>query len=418
MKAVQISLLLVLSAAPVFAQNASVPDEQVRDYPFIVVDSPPRFFTMRQVDQDYLSGYRLFANSTNTHLNPAVSYLIQGVSCILLLKTMTHEEGHRAILTGEGIDSTSHPFLFSERAGYVDGVTDQTLKNLRDTKFPTFIRLHTAGFESDYMLATREETLLSFEDESYRNLMVEYFFRKAALLVYFTEGLFKRDSDGAEEADELKRDIVGNDLYGVIRHLHRPTMEYHRYTRYADLTDEEHRYLQRVQWRTFLNLANANLIGIRDFHLTDGLRANFGLGHCMGPFGDFIDEKFWLAHGQKLKVNGYLREFENRSHWFFGMGAGIVEHPVTRRLSVTAMAHYWKQPLDLSFNSATGKSGGALDVSGSYKVIVAQKSCVKYLSVDVGMICKTVGFLPEETSLDKHFGLRFGLSFGLRGNVQ
>jgi len=76
---------------------------------------------------------------------------------------------------------------------------------------------------------------------------------------------FKRDTDGAEEANELERDIVGNDLYGAIRHLHRPTMEYRRYTRYSDLTDEEHRYLQRVQWRTFFNLANANLVGIKNF---------------------------------------------------------------------------------------------------------------------------------------------------------
>ena len=416
MKGIVISLILVFSASTLLAQNSSGANEQERDYPFIVIDSPARFFTMRQVDQDYLSAYRLFADFTNKNLNPVVSYLIQGVSCLFLLKTMTHEEGHRAVLTSEGIDSTSRPFFFQERAGYVDGVTDQTLKNLRDTKFPTFIRLHTAGFESDYMLATREETLLSFEDESYRNLMVEYLFRKAALLIYFTEGIFKRDSDGAEEADELKRDIVGNDLYGVIRHLHRPTMEFHRYTRYADLTDEEHRYLHRVQWRTFFNLANANLIGIRNFRLTDDWKANVGLGHCMGPFGDFIDEKLWLAHGQKLKMNAYLREFENRDHWFFGAGAGIVEYPLLRRLSVTAMAHYWNQPSDLSFNAGAGKPGGGLDVSGSYKIVVTQKSRLKYLSVDMGMIGKTAGFLPEEMALDGHFGLRFGFSFGLRGN--
>ena len=251
---------------------------------------------------------------------------------------------------------------------HVDGVTDQTLKDLRDTKFPTFIRLHTAGFESDYMLATREETLLSFEDERYKNLMVEYLFRKAALLIYFTEGIFKRDSDGPEEADELKRDIVGNDLYGVIRHLFRPTMEYRRYTRYSDLTTAELQYLQRVQRRTFLNLANANLIGIGNFQLTDNLKANLGLGHCMGPFGDFIDEKIWLTYRKNLNVNAYVREFENRDHWFWGVGAGIHDYPVTERLKVSGMAHYWRQPLNLSFNTGTAKAGGAVELGGTGKL--------------------------------------------------
>jgi hypothetical protein len=411
-----IPLVMILTASAIIAQDDPGSGERENNYPFIVIDSPVNFFTMRQIDQDYLSAYRLFAGTTNKNLNPILSYLIQGTSCLFLLKTMTHEEGHRAILREESIASGTHPFFFSERVGYVDGVTDSTLKKMRDTKFPTFVRLHTAGFESDYMLATREETLLSFEDESYKNLMVEYLFRKAALLIYFTEGFFERDSDGPEEANELERDIVGNDLYGVIRHLFRPTMEYRRYTRYDDLTDEELRYLERVQWRTFLNLANANLIGVRNFRLTDDLKANIGLGHCMGPFGDFIDEKIWLAYRQKLKVGVYLREFENRDHWFFGMGAGIREYPLTKRLSVSATVHCWKQPVNLSFNSSTGKIGGAVDLSGSYKLITRQQSYLKSLALDMGVIYKTAGFLPEETALDEHFGLRFGLSFGLRGN--
>jgi hypothetical protein len=416
MKRLAIPLLVFFSASAVVAQNNPDQSEKGNTYPFIVIDSPARPLTMRQVDTDYLSGYRLFADLTNKKLNPAYSYLIQGVSCLFLLKTLTHEEGHRTILRGENIGSGTRPFLFENRGGYVDDVTDRTLKHLRDTKFPTFIRLHTAGFESDYMLATREETLLSFEDENYRNLLVEYIFRKAALLIYFTEGIFKRDTDGPEEADERERDIVGNDLYGVIRHLYRPTMEFRRYTRYSDLTDEEHRYLHRIQWHTFLNLANANVIGKRNFRITDNLKGNLGLGHCMGPFGDFIDEKIWLTYRQKLRVNAYVRQFENRDQWFLGAGAGINEYPLARRLTVSATAHYWKQPLGLSFNSSTGKSGGALDVSGSYKFLIRENSYLKYLSMDIGMISKTAGFLPEETALDKHVGLRFGLSLGLRGN--
>jgi hypothetical protein len=413
MKPAVLALLMGLFASIAAAQGAPAPAPPEPLYPFIVVDSPPRFFTMRQVNQDFLSGYRLFARETNARLKPAVSFIVQGAASVLLLKTMTHEEGHQAILTGEGIESHSRDFLFMERAGYVDGVTDAALKNLRDTKFPTFIRLHTAGFESDYMLATREETLLSFEAERYDNLVVDYVLRKSALLIYFTEGLFKRNTDGPEEADELERDIVGNDLYGVIRHLFRPTMEYRRYTRLEDLTGEERQYLERVQWRTFLNLANANLIGIRNVRVSERLKVNVGLGHCMGPFGDFIDQKFWLDYRQKWHVSLYAREFENRDHWFFGAGGGIDQYPLARGLRITAMAHYWNQPVDLSFNTGIGKSGGAVDISGSYELVRRPRSALKSLSLDAGVVGKTAGFLPEEIALDGHVGVRFGLSVSL-----
>lgn len=416
MKKTAVLLLAIASAGTLAAQDTQSAGESERRYSFILRDSPARLFTMRQFDQDYLSGYRLFSDALNRELNPVLSYAVQGAICILFFKTMTHEEGHRSILVGEDIGSVSHPFPFSERSGYVDGVTDAILQNLRDTKFPTFIRLHTAGFESDYMLATREETLMSLGDDSYKNLVVDYLLRKFAIVRYFTEGIFKHDTDGPEEANELQRDIVGNDLYGVIRHLFRPAMAYTRYTRYADLTDQELGYLHRVEVRTFLNLANANIIGVRDFRLSDDLRVNIGLGHCMGPFGDFIDEKVWLVYKGKLKLNAYLREFENLDHWFLGAGVGINDYPVAKHVDVSAMLHYWNQPLNLSFTEQTGKSGGAVEVTGRYKLFLRDDSRLKYLSFDVGLIYKTVGFLPEEIVLGEHFGVWIGLSLGFGGN--
>ena len=274
-------LLLFLFNSIALAQDAE-PNERERKYPFIIRDSPARLFTMRQFNQDYLSAYRLLFDLTGENLSPTINYILQIGTCLFAFETMTHEEGHRSILVSQDIGSVTQPFLFSKRGGYVAGVTDQTLENLRDNKFPTFIRLHTAGFESDYMLATREETLLSFQEESYKNLLVAYWFRKAALVGYFMEGWIKYNTDDQEEANELERDIVGNDLYGVIRHLYRPDMEYKRYTRYSDLTDEELRYLKRVEWRSFLNLANGNLIGMKNFKLSQNIKGNVGLGHCMG----------------------------------------------------------------------------------------------------------------------------------------
>ena len=413
MKTIMASLLFVFgSVGSSVAQDDSSSEQQHTQYPFIVQDSPDGLFTMRQVDQDYLSGFRLFSKVTNENLNPTLSYSIQAVACLLAFKTFTHEEAHRSILVGEGIGSVTHPFLFSKGGGMVTGVTDQTLKNLRDTKFPTYIRLHTAGFESDYMLATREETLLSLEDETYKNLFIDYLFRKAALIGYFAMGIFKHDIDEAEEPDELQRDIVGNDFYGVIRHLHRPAMEFKRYTRYEDLTGEELHYMGRLESRTFLNLLNANLIGVRNFRITDKLSLNAGMGHCMGPFGDFIDEKFWFVYKGKMKINAYVREFQNRENWFPGAGVGISRYPITKRIEVSVNTHVWKQPLNLGFNEKEGKTGGAVDVAASCNLLKKPKSQLKSFSLELGMIWKSAGFLPEEIVLDEHLGFRFGFGIG------
>jgi hypothetical protein len=402
MKKVAVLLLLGLTAVPLAGQDVPAAAATSKGYPFLLRDDPARLFTMRQIDQNYLSGYRLFADLVDRNVSPVVGYIIQGLFDYGFFKTLTHEEAHRSILVGEDIGAVSHVFPFEKRTGYVCGVTDATLENLRDTKFPAFIRLHTAGFESDYMLATREEGLMSFGDESPRNLLVEYLLRKAALVGYFTEGLFHRDTDGPEEANELERDIVGNDLYGAIRHLFRPTMPYARYTRL-------------VEWRTFLNLANPNLVGVTGFRLSEDLRVNVGLGHCMGPFGDFIDEKVWLAYRRTIKVSAYLREFENFDRWFLGAGIGVQDLSLTGRLAMSATAHYWRQPLNLGFTERSGRAGGAVDLSGRFKFPLRPGGRVDDLSLDLGLIYKSAGFLPEELALDRHFGLRCGLTLDFRG---
>ena len=403
------AMALAVSLAAQDAPPAPAAASQ-KTYPFILRDSPPRLFTMRQFDENYLSGYRLLADLLNKNLHPVLSYAVQGACVALFFHTLTHEEGHRSILVAEDIGAVSHPFPFSERGGYVTGVTDAVLQNLRDTDFPTFIRLHTAGFESDYMLSTREEALMSLGGESYKNLAVEYLLRKFGIIRYFTEGVFKHDTDGPEETNELERDIVGNDLYGAIRHLFRPTMPYTRYTRYADLTADELGYLHRVQFRSLLNLANANIIGINNFHISDAVRLNVGMGHSMGPFGDFIDQKLWLVVGPKVRLTGYLREFENLNRWFFGAGLGLVDYPLARRLDVSAAAHYWNQPVGLSFTEMNGRAGGAFDVTGRYKLVLKPGSWLRFLSLDLGLVWKSAGFLPEELALGEHFGVRAGLS--------
>jgi hypothetical protein len=124
-----VAICLLALAGAAAAQEPATGPAAPAAYPILLLDSPYRYLTMREVDENYLTGYRLFASALNAHLKPAASFLIQGAACLVLLKTMTHEEGHRAVLTAEGIDAASRVFVFMPRAGFVDGVTDATLEH-------------------------------------------------------------------------------------------------------------------------------------------------------------------------------------------------------------------------------------------------------------------------------------------------
>lgn len=382
-------------------------------YSFIIQDSPARLFTMRQFDEDYLSGYRLYSKMMADFFSPRLNFWIQAFTNFAVFIPLTHEEGHRSILASKNIGSISQPFFLSKRGGYIEGVTDNSLIKLRDKDFPNFARLYTSGLESDYMLTHREESLLAFEREKFRNLAVEYLMRKAIILQYYLMGFVKYDVDGTEETDELHRDIVGNDVYGIVRHLHRPAMPFQRYTRYAELTGEETDYLKKMGYRSLLNLVNLNIIGIPNIRLSRNLSLNLGMGHTMCPFGDFIDVNLWIKYKKKLMIETYLRQFQNKGNRFPGGGIGVKDYPLTDKFLSSVNIHLWDLPTDLGFNDTKSKFGGAVEWVGKYFFQTRQKKQLRGISVDLGLIYKTAGFLPEEVKLQKHFGIRLGTSFAL-----
>jgi len=407
-------ILILVSNVSLFAQDADSTKiiNQGKNYPFIFQDTPARLFTMRQFNVDYLSSYRILSTALDKSFSPFVNYSLQSVVIILGLGALTHEEGHRSILSEKNIGSISQPFSLSKREGYVDGVTDLSLINLRSGNFPDFIRLYTAGSESDYMMCNREESLMAFGDESFRNLAAEYLIRKASLIQYYLIGFVHYDVDGAEETKELKRDIVGNDVYGAARNLFRPTMLFHRYTLFNDLTTEEKNYVYKMGYRSLFNLINLNLIGIPNITFSNNLSLNYGMGHILCPFGDFTDENFWL-HYTKFKVLAYIREFQNKTNWFMGGGLSLMDYPISNRIETTLSAHLWNQPKDLGFNDTKGLTGGAVDFTGKYFFSTHAFNNMKRVSIDLGITYKSKGFLPEDVYLSKHLGFRLGATFNI-----
>ncbi|MBK7107397.1 MAG: hypothetical protein IPH62_19190 [Ignavibacteriae bacterium] len=402
----KIFLFFFFLSIQIFCQDSLT--NNIYKYDFIIKDSPALLFTMKQTNQNYLSSLRIL----NKELDELVENkkMLSFLQIVLSLFTipLTHEEGHRSILTAKNLGSISKPFINSYGAATVIGVRDIDLKILRDTDLPNYIRLHSAGLESDYMLTRRIETIMAFEEDVYKNIEWEYSYRKLAILQYYLMGLFKYKGESKEEIDELERDIVGHDIYGFARHIYRPNMEFHRYTDYNSLSEKERNLVKRFGWRSLLNLLNSNIIGKRNFYLSENIKGNFGIGFTMAPFGDFIDENIWLKIDEKYNIHFYCRQFQNESNWFYGYGLSLHDYNITNRFSTTIATHFWTQPKSFDFFTNKSFTGGAIDLTLNYNLFREKEKWLKGFGVKLGLLYKSKGFLPEEIMLDEHFGFSIG----------
>jgi len=57
-----------------------------------------------------------------------------------------------------------------------------------------------------------------------------------------------------------------------------------------------------------------------------------------------------------------------------------------------------------------------VDIDARYWLISRPGARVSSMAIEVGVLGKTAGFLPEEMALNAHVGLRVGMTLGLRGN--
>ena len=380
-------------------------------YPVIIQDSPSKLFTMRQFNQNYLSAYRYLSTELLDNVPVKTSLFIQAIAT-LITNPLTHEEGHRSILTSLGIGSISQPYYNLQGAAYVNGVTDVTLQNLRDNNLPTYVRLHTAGLESDYMLTNRMEELIVFDFDERRYMYVDYFIRKTSMVGYYLLGMApKLNIELQEEKNELKRDIVGNDVYGAVKNLFRPDIPFYRYTNYDDLTKEEKKFVTRAGYRSLLNLASPMFFKPLRFIRKENAKLSVSLGYTMCPFGDFIDENIYLQLYKKYNVHIYFRQFENKNMWFPAGGVSLVNYQITPKFNTTLSAQLWSQPKQMDFNTSESQFGGSGDVLLKYIFLSTHSG--NAISIDAGVNYKTYGFLPEEVIMGEHWGVRWGTTIYL-----
>ena len=382
-----------------------------KTYEFTVYDGSESS-TMNQFSKNYLSSYRMFSRTLDELIpNKKINMIVKLSSISLFGLPFTHEEGHRSVLTHKGIGSISQPFFNSKGAAYVKGVGDIELINLRDNDLPYYVRLHSAGLESDYMIASRIEELIFFEEESYEVLREEYLLRKFGSMSYHLTTLIPSLSpDIKEEDNELKRDIVGHDIWGYVRHLHRPNMPFYRYTQFDDLTNIEKKYAKGLAYKSFTNLLSPILFGKSSFDINPNLKGNFSIGHSLSPFGDYFEQNFYLFYKNKYKIIFYLREFMNRDKTFLTSGVKLHNYKWSKKVATSFGLDVWNHPENLSFTTTNNKLGGNIYLKLNHFTYQNKANFIKGIGLFTEVFYKTDGFLPEFASLESDFGLRFGLS--------
>jgi hypothetical protein len=212
---------------------------QSKYYNFNLYEGKNYIFTMNQSDDLMQNTFRYIGNNIVDEDSPKWKKVIYHTSQVVFVsylgQILTHEEGQRSVLSELAIHSSNKSI---EKK--VDGVTNETLLNLRNKDLPNFIRLYTGGVESDFAYAKKLDAYFNYGEETYLIMYWEYITRFVGSQLLYSD-LISPNSVGISEQNtaELHRDIVGHDLYGMVRHLHRPKMGFYRYTEWDDLTSEE-----------------------------------------------------------------------------------------------------------------------------------------------------------------------------------
>lgn len=373
---------------------------------------------MNQTNDLLLNTLRYIGNEINNDSLSKKEKRIYGLVISLYSivgQPITHEEGHRSVLTELGIGSIIEPFINQNLVAQVTGVTNETLINLRNTDFTNYIRLHTGGLESDYAYLKKTDAVLNFNEEKQNIVYQDYFVRTLGTEFYYLSLLFQ-SKVGLKEIDtpELERDIVGHDLYGMIRHLYRPDMNFYRYTEFEDLTQLEKSYAKRIGYLSLVNFLNPNIWKIKSFAYSKNVYANFSVNYSLAPFGDFVEQNAYLTINNKLKINPYFRQYFNKNYTFLAGGINLHNYEFANgKYLLNTSVDFWNQPKKLDFNSKINEFGVGIksDIAVRFTTWNNEKKSAYF---NLGASYKTNGFIPESPSLKEDFRINLGFVLSVK----
>jgi len=370
-------------------------------YPFTLLDSNLQYFSMRQANEIainsmlFISDYsnKLLAKYTDNIFLKILLNLALGIAYEESIDIWAHEEGHRSILTYHNISSNN-----AWKDGAVDGVKTQTLNDFKRDNFVDFIRLHTAGIESEAVLIEDFEERLMFEKHLDISIYVPLWTHKYINYAYMHsadagDGMHYDKNDNYNNYNELMepekdRDIVGHDVYGFVRHLFtKNDVNYKkRYSNIDEFTPEQKSYHDKIVSRAWINFLDMNLFRMLydkvDFY---GYDVSAGFNYYLSPFGDVTDLNI-ITSSKESKNRLTLRKMDNYDNSFYA----IQLKDYRRNFGdfwLTSTVNIWQNPKKFDFFTSEKFYGGSLSCNIEYKIN-------DIINISTRLLTKSKGFLP------------------------
>lgn len=345
-----------------------------------------------------------------------------------LTSVWVHEEFHRTIMGGRGVDSFDDVYRLDPDATWiaVSHVKDDDLVRLKREHPAEWVRTQSAGIEGELVLV-RELERRRFFGKSRAWHLPFYWLSKISTIGYVASGSWSdadADVDASNRSDGAnvkRRDFTGHDFLGWVYDLHRPDEPYaargvhpsgvgiDRYVKRSDLTDDERRYLRRQGRLQLLNLVDPFLFGLSSGVAVGGgdtpLRINAGLAHLLTSFGHTVDANVLVRrHDMNLAVT--LHGYANGERVFPGIEADLVDLPVTlgaRAIELTPRVGLWLQPEGQRFRTSAADAGGLA-------ALRVRSALSRRVGAFAELEAKTAGWVAGNPYLDRNVTLRVGLS--------
>ncbi|MCS6969336.1 MAG: hypothetical protein RMJ44_12285 [Cytophagales bacterium] len=342
-----------------------------------------------------------------------------------------HEEYHRAVLTRRNINSYNdvNSFPIGKNILYVRRIKDEDLIRLYNNHRPDFIRLMSAGLESQYNQVQTLQKQNFFYNLNNPNLSI-YWLHTVNNVFYVLDssnpnGDLERDvaERNRIERDILERDFTGPDFTAWVDALFYPNKPYeargvhptgigiNRYITASQLTDEARQYLQRQAALQVVNLFSPHMFGIRRIKLkkteVGNYYGNFAFRHILTSFGvDACLDIFYQTPRNNLFFS--LHRYHNYKNAFFGIEGAIIDKPLlSNRILFCGRTMIWSQPENQSFYTSKAALGGLISIKGTYQTH-------KWFSPYIEIEAKTKGWVMGNPFIDENVSVVTGIAVRLR----
>jgi hypothetical protein len=336
-----------------------------------------------------------------------------------------HEEFHRAVMSRYQVNSFNGMNLFPIGAELVsvNKVSDEDLSRFKRESPADFVRMHAAGIESQYLLASRLQRNNFFYRQEYFNEAL-YWMTIFNAHMYVMASASPEDVDvSSAKADKIKidiasRDFTGFDMTAWVYDLFRPNEPYaargthpsgtgiDRYRTTKDLTDDELNYLKKQGPWQMVNYLSPMMFGFRSLPFGDtDIRWNFAFRHILTSFGTDLSFEMFV-NIEKFNFVAAYHNYQNYEHVFPAIEIEMVDYPVKVKnmsmyISPRIMAGV--QPKQQGFRTSEAEFFGMIGSRVDFQIT---RHWLPYIEV----MAKTNGWIAGNEFLESSISTRLGIS--------